>query len=174
MYDKYEEVMSAEHFAWTVFDARAFSHTTKDSGLTLAKLYNMAGLKVKQGSGKDSDHYVPILKEWFGLDHEKEHFATKEKGAPRVYVFNTCTDFIRTIKRWTWVERKTKSTERMAKESPTKNDDDLMDCLKLIIQNNPKYIGSPKMIDNDFYDGMDGYTSDPVRRSKPLSKITGY
>ncbi len=174
MYDKYQEVMSGEHFAWTVFDARAFSHTTKDSGLTLAKLYNMAGLKVKQGSGKDSDHYVPIMKEWFGLDLDKTHFSSGEKGAPRIYVFNTCTNFIKTIKRWVWVERKTKSSERLAKESPTKNEDDLMDCLKLIIQNNPKYIGNPKSVDGDFYDGLDDYECASRRKYKPLDSRTGY
>ena len=174
MYDKYEEVMSGEHFAWTVFDARAFSHSCKDSGLTLSKLYNMAGLKVKQGSGKDSDHYVPIMKEWFGMDLEKKHFTTGEMGAPRIYVFNTCTDFIKTIKRWVWVERKTKSSERLAKESPTKNDDDLMDCLKLIIQNNPKYIGNPKRVDDDFYDGLDSYEGTSRRKYTPLNSRTGY
>jgi len=174
MYDKYQEQMIKEHFAWTVFDARAFSHRTKDSGLTLSKLYKMAGLQVKQGSGKDSEHYVPIMKEWFGVDYEKPHFVTGEMGAPRIYVFNTCTDFIKTIKRWVWVERKTKSTARMVKESPTKEDDDLMDCLKLILQNNPKYVGNPLLVDSKYYDDLDDFSDDRPTSYKPLNSLTGY
>jgi hypothetical protein len=118
----------------------------------LSKLYGMAGLKLKKGSGHDSDHYVPILKEWFALDMTKKHFVTKEFGAPRIYVFNTCTDFIKTIKRWVWVDRKSSSTARLAKESPTKKDDDLMDCCKLMIQAKPKFRGNPRRSDDMYYD----------------------
>jgi hypothetical protein len=134
----------------------------------------MCGLKVKKASGKDSDSYVPLLKEWFFVHPDKQHFTTGEMGAPRVYVFNTCTDFIKTIKRWVWVERKTKSTARMAKESPTKEDDDLMDCLKYMIQANPKYVGNPKRIDGDFYDDIDDFVGDKRRVYRPTNGLTGY
>jgi hypothetical protein len=174
-YSRYEEIMSKEAYQWTVFDARAFSTRSQDSHLKLSKLYDLAGLKVKQGSGRDCEHYVPILKEWFVIDKEKKHFVTKEPGAPRVYVFNTCTDFIKTIKRWVWVERKTKSTDRLAKESPTKKDDDLMDCCKLMIQANPCFKGNPRMLDKNFYDGLDEYDEEEKRISyKPLDPISGY
>ena len=175
--DKYEEVQEGEQYQWTVFDARAFSHRTKDSGLLLHQIYSMAGLKVKQGSGKDSDHYVPLLKEWFVIDHDKKHFVSGEMGAPRIYVFETCVDFIRTIKRWVWVERKTKSTERLAKESPTKVDDDLCDCLKLAIQMNPKFRGNYNMGDRRFYSDLDDFDDEgggPTSGFRPLNSLTGY
>jgi len=174
MYDSYEEIQCGEAYQWTVFDARAFSHTTKDSGLLLSKLYKLAGLAVKQGSGKDSDHYVPILKEWFAIDKNKPHFVTGEPGAPRIYVFSTCTDFIRTIKRWVWVERKTKSTDRLAKESPTKKDDDLCDCMKLMIQANPRFRGNPRASDRKYYEEIDVYGPEKEYVYKPVDKITGY
>jgi hypothetical protein len=174
MYDRYEEVFAREHIQWTVFDARAFSTHSAGEGVKLSKLYDMAGLKVKQGSGKDSDHYVPILKEWFRIDYSKPHYITKEPGAPRVYVFNTCVDFIRTIKRWVWVERKTKSTERLAKESPTKKDDDLCDCLKLLIQAGPRYMGNPMSVGYPGQEeGLD-YGGANVVVSRPVDPITGY
>ena len=174
-YDKYEEVMSSESFQWTIFDARAFSQKNVSDGVKLSQLYTMAGLKVKQGSGADSEHYVPLLKEWFKVDYEKEHFVTKEKGAPRVYVFDTCTDLIKTIKRWVWVERKTKSTERLAKESPSKVDDDLCDVLKLIIQAGPKFRGNARASDKRFYSDVDDWIDDvKPKTSKPLDRLTNY
>jgi hypothetical protein len=174
-YSKHEEVQCSESYQWTVFDARAFSTNSAGDGIKLSKLYDMAGLKMKQGSGKDSDHYVPILKEWFAVDAEKKHFVTGEMGAPRVYVFNTCQDFIKTIKRWVWVERKTKSTERLAKESPTKTDDDLCDCLKLMIQANPKFRGNARRSDNEYYDFLEDFDEvEKLRTSRIVDKRTGY
>jgi hypothetical protein len=175
LYDRWEEIQSNEAYQWTVFDARAFSSSSGESHIPLSKLYALNGLKVKQGSGKDSDHYVPILKQWFALDTTKEHFVTGELGAPRVYVFNTCQDFIRTIKRWVWVERKTKSTDRIAKESPTKVDDDLCDCMKLMIQANPRYRGNPKMSDKKFYKDIYDFEEPNIgTRFRPSDPITGY
>ena len=173
-YSKYEEVECGESYQWTVFDARAFSTNSAGDGIKLSKLYAMAGLKMKQGSGKDSDHYVPILKEWFALDPEKKHFVTGEMGAPRVYVFNTCQDFIKTIKRWVWVERKTKSSERLAKESPTKNDDDLCDCLKILIQANPRFRGNARLSDNEYYDFLEDFDEPKARVSRAVDRLTGY
>lgn len=171
-YDRYEEIMNKESYQWTVFDARAFS--SKQNGVKLSKLYDMAGLKVKQGSGHDSDHYVPLIKEWFVPDPNKKHFVTGEMGAPRIYVFNTCTDFIKTIKRWIWVERKTKSTERLAKESPTKNDDDLCDCMKLILQANPSFKGNARMSDKRYYNHIDDFEEREVEQYVPENRLTGY
>jgi hypothetical protein len=175
MYDRYEEVESNESYQWTVFDPRAFSAKQSESGLLLSKIYKLAGLDVKKASGADCDHYVPILKEWFVIDNDKKHFVTGEFGAPRVYVFNTCQDTIKTIKRWIWVERKTKSTERLAKESPTKNDDDLCDCLKYMIQKNPQFRGNARISDNQYYDGIDEYENESYQPAfVPQDRTTGY
>jgi len=176
IYNKYEEVQCGEAFQWTVFDARAFSMNSAGDGIPLSKIYGFAGLKLKKGSGYDSDHYVPILKEWFVVDMQKKHFVTKELGAPRVYVFNTCTDFIKTIKRWVWVDRKTSSTARFARESPTKKDDDLMDCCKLLIQAKPKFRGNPRMLDNKFYDGLgdEDEADEKLITNRPIDPMSGY
>ena len=174
IYSKYEEQQYGESYQWTVFDARAFSSNASGEGILLSKLYGLAGLKLKKGSGHDSDHYVPILKEWFRIDPDKKHFATGELGAPRIYVFNTCTDFIRTIKRWVWVERKTKSSERLAKESPTKNDDDLCDCMKLMIQANPQFRGNARMGDKRWYEDLEDGEPEKMITNRVVDKLTGY
>lgn len=174
LYSKYEEIQCGEAFQWTVFDARAFSSDSSGEGLTLSKLYGLAGLKVKQGSGHDAEHYVPIIKEWFVIDPEKPHFVTGENGAPRIYVFNTCTDFIKTIKRWVWVERKTKNTERLAKESPTKKDDDLMDCCKILIQAKPIFRGNVRMSDQSYYKNLDEYEPDRLKTNVVVDPLSGY
>ena len=173
-YDKYEEIQDKERYQWTMFDARAFSTNSSGEGIPLSKLYGMAGLKMKQGSGKDSAAYVPIMKEWFVRDMEKKHFVTKEPGAPRIYVFSSCTETIKTIKRWVWVERKTKSTERLVKESPTKVDDDLCDCLKLMIQGKPVFRGNVLAGDSKFYDDMDEFERDEMKTNAVVDRLTGY
>jgi len=173
-YDRFQEIQCGESFQWTVFDARAFSSDSSGEGIKLSKLYDMAGLHVKKGSGKDSDHYVPILKEWFFVDPDKKHFVTGELGAPRVYVFNTCTDFIKTIKRWVWEERKTKGNDRLAKESPTKKDDDLCDCMKLIIQKSPRFRGNARGSDSEYYDDIDMEFERDERVYTPVDSRTGY
>lgn len=174
VYSKYEEIQCGEAFQWTVFDARAFSTNSAGDGIKLSKLYGMAGLKVKQGSGANSDHYVPIIKEWFVLDPDKKHFVTGELGAPRIYVFDTCVDFIKTIKRWIWMERKTKSTERLAKESPTKNDDDLADCMKLLIQAKPIFRGNVRMSDKRYYEELEDYEPTKLRTNTVVDPLSGY
>ena len=174
IYSRYEEVQSNEAYQWTVFDSRAFSKKMDDSGLLLSKIYDMAGLRVKKASGSDSDHYVPVIKEWFNLDMDKKHFVSGELGAPRIYVFSTCTDFIKTIKRWTWAERKTKSTDRLAKESPTKVDDDLCDCMKYLLQGNPRFRGNARLGDRDFYSDLDDFSATANTSYKPLNSTTGY
>lgn len=175
MYDRYEEIMCGQHFQWTVMDARAFSaRGSHVDGIKLNQLYKLSGINVKQGSGAQSETYVPILKSWFALDPDKEHFVTKEKGAPRVYVFNTCEQFIRTIKRWTWEERKTRGDSPLRKESPSKKDDDLCDALKLIIQAGPRYVGSPTLGDQAYYDFLDDFEDERVDTGAPQNGLTGY
>jgi hypothetical protein len=175
IYSKYEEVQCGESYQWTVFDARAFSTNSAESGIPLSKIYAMAGIKMKKGSGHNSEHYVPILKEWFTLDPEKKHFITGELGAPRIYIFNNCTDMIKTIKRWVWVERKTKSSERLTKESPTKTDDDLCDVLKLIIQAQPRFVGNVRRTDANYYEDIEDFEERPkLFTGDPLDKRTGY
>jgi len=174
-YDKYLETFHGRKFQWTVFDPRAWSAKQNESGMLLHKIYEVHGLKMKKGSGKPCEHYIPLMKEWFVIDPEKPHFVTGELGAPRIYVFNTCGDFIRTIKRWVWSSRKTRSESARDKESPTKIDDDLMDVLKYIIQANPKFRGNVQQADSEYYDGLGDYDDEEQESSfKPLNSITGY
>jgi hypothetical protein len=171
-YNRYEEEFKKEAIAWNVFDARAFSGKHHD--MKLSKFYGLHGLRMRQGSGHDSDTYVPILKQWFALDPNKKHFVTGEMGAPRVYVFNTCDNFIRTIKRWVWKERKTRGDQPLAKSSPTKKDDDLCDCMKLILQENPRYIGSPNLGDKEHYDFLDDFSETKFDVGRPQDRLSGY
>lgn len=174
VYDRYEEIQSKEAFQWTKMDARAFSQRNPSDEVLISKLYTMAGLKMTQGSGAASENYVPILKEWFAIDPKKKHFVTGELGASRVYVFSTCTDLIRTIKRWTWEERKTRSSERLAKESPSKKDDDLCDAMKMIILGKPRFVGNPRMSDEGNYETGGEFEEPKFRVVKPLDVLTGY
>jgi hypothetical protein len=82
---------------------------------------------------------------------------------------------IKTIKRWVWVERKTKSSERLTKESPTKTDDDLCDVLKLIIQAQPRFVGNVRRTDAKYYEDIEDFEDRPsLFTGEPLDKRTGY
>jgi len=50
IYNRYEEVQCGESYQWNVFDARAFSTNSSGDGITLAKLYDLAGLHMKKGA----------------------------------------------------------------------------------------------------------------------------
>lgn len=175
MYDRFEEIPVSQAFAWTVFDPRAFKKRSDHDNMQLSQLYALNGIRLKQGSGADSDTYVPILKEWFVLDPNKKHFVTGEPGAPRIYIFNTCQDLIRTIRKWKWEERKSRGDSPLKKSSPSKKDDDLCDCLKYMIQANPRFIGSPNLGDRGFYGDIDDFEDEQrIDIGKPLDPLTRY
>ncbi|MCK5845256.1 MAG: hypothetical protein KAG97_11150, partial [Victivallales bacterium] len=175
VYSRFQEQQTGTKFQWTVFDGKAFNSPTGDSGLPLSKIYDLAGLRMKKGSGQVCDYYVPILKEWFVINNEKKHFETGEPGAPRIYIFDTCPEFIKGIKRWIWTRRRNNS-EESKKMSPTKKDDDLMDCMKILIQANPCYIGSATMADVELYPGLDDSRDSNARlkTNAVVDSITGY
>lgn len=172
-YDRLEEICRSESYQWTVFDARSYSQKSTESNLTLSKLYNLHGLKMKQGSGADCRTYVPILKDWFSIDKNKQHFVTKELGAPRVYIFCTCTRFLMQFKRWVWQASKKREAYRKVHESPKKKDDDLCDCLKLMIQAQPRFRGGVKMGDSAYYDIKTSEES-ILHVGRSIDPLTGY
>ena len=60
------------------------------------------------------------------------------------------------------------------KESPTKVDDDLCDCLKLMIQGKPVFRGNVLAGDSKFYDDMDEFERDEMKTNAVVDRLMGY
>ena len=172
--NKFEEIETGTKFQYTIFDGRAYSQTDSgNTGLRLSDLYAISGIRMKKGAGQRSEIYVPILKEWFAIDNEKKHFSTGEYGAPRVYVFSSCRNFISQIRGWVWEERKSRSATNAL--SPRKKDDDLMDCMKILIQANPRFRGNVTLNDSKYYKFLkDWENEDTIITDKPIDRISNY
>jgi|GEM_PF-1879209 len=83
----YEERYLREQFHKQVMDSRSFALPDASSGKPHGWIYRAMGLMVSPASGKFSAHWVPMVQELLHVDPERVHPVTKEKGAPRLFVF---------------------------------------------------------------------------------------
>lgn len=138
-HDVFEEVMSGTQFYKTLFDPRSFKTPDPVMGMTISQVYKNCGLNIMPASGKNTFESVPIVKEYFRIDFSREHIITKQKGAPRIYVFSTLNNFIREIEGYVNEEFVRKNNENPT-ERPRGKDDHLMDALRYLIMGRPVYI----------------------------------
>lgn len=167
--DRYEERFSGEKFAKTVFDSRSFTYPDSNSGMPINKVYAINGLRVTQASGKNTEDSIPYVMEYMKLDPERQHYVTKQFGAPKLYVFSGLKHFIAEIEHYVYSEHRSKlGFEKNQKESPRRKDDHLLDCLRYLLQVPPRYIeGYDDNSVDDFGDNM-------IQSNKMVDSITGY
>jgi hypothetical protein len=128
------EIECEERYLQTVMDPRAFSKPQDHTSLTLGQLYVKAGIRVSGGSGLMNEKAIPLVAEWLRIDNNRLHYSTGERGAPRLYVFNSLTHFPKAIERYVYKHSKAQN-ERVKQE-----DDDEMDAFKYLMQIPPRYI----------------------------------
>jgi hypothetical protein len=119
-------------------DSRTFARKRENGRMTLGKLYSACGIKVSQASGKNLEDSVPLVAEWFAIDENREHFVTKKKGAPRIYIFSTCVHLIEEIEHYVFEYHKGRA--KNPSEKPRQKNDHLMDALRYLIQIPPRYV----------------------------------
>lgn len=125
----FEELQSVERYAKTVLDGRSFALNDPGSGRTYGQIYKASGLPCAPASGKNSSHWVPILKELFAPDYEANHAWNKEKdgtpvkGRSHIVIFRSCVNIIREIEGWVWEEYRSGGDSKNLKETPRKKDD---------------------------------------------------
>lgn len=120
----YEEVQTAEAYAKTVLDSRSFANTDTNTGKPYGYIYKMCGLPCTPASGKNSQHWVPILNELFAPKLDEEHKYNKGVSQrPRLMIFRSCMNLVREIESWIWEEYRSGGDQKNAKESPRKKDD---------------------------------------------------
>lgn len=107
-------LMSAnEQYTGTIFDHHGL-------GRQLITDYNRLGVK-----GTEHKNHEVIS----GIERVKELLRHGYNGKPKLYVFNNCFNTIREFETYRWEERKT-NIELNPKETPLKQDDHTMDCVK--------------------------------------------
>lgn len=87
------EKETSERYVLTQLDHHEFKRDPV-SGDSLDYHYVTSGLTVQPSTTMGQESRREIVNKWLKIDPNKKHFITKEKGAPRVYVFNTCVNLI--------------------------------------------------------------------------------
>lgn len=120
----FEEIQSGEVYAKTVLDGRSFALTDTNTGKPYGYIYKTCGLPVQPASGKNSQHWVPLLKEMLAPKLDDNHVFNKGVTCrPRLMIFRECVNLIREIEGWVWEEYRSGGDWKNAKESPRKKDD---------------------------------------------------
>jgi len=138
----YEEHQTGEWYAKTVLDGRSFGLKDPNSGKPYGWLYRMHGLPVSAASMKLSQHWLPILKELFGVDYTAMHpYNKKVRGRSKIYIFRSCHNLIREVSGWVYEEWRGRQEGKNPKESPRKKDDHGCTCLAYACQIPLRYRG---------------------------------
>lgn len=136
-----------DHYAYTVIDPSALAKNREkdgylfsvadeyvDHGISAVPAQNdvIAGInRVKEYMKIDPEHYNPTKL----LDGEPI------KGAPHIYIFESCTNLIEEVNQYKWKELSSTLTGRTdidtPKERPVKRNDHAVDALRYIIMSRP-------------------------------------
>lgn len=84
-------------FRRTIMDSRSFSKKTDDSRWQIGQLYAFGGLVCNPADGQKQSIQINRAKELLVIDYDRKHYVTGEAGAPELYVFSNCKNFIREI-----------------------------------------------------------------------------
>jgi len=158
-WEVYDEITGGMEFRSSELDCRSFAQKSGETGRLLGSIYNNAGLKCTRADGRHDDALFPILKEWLSINKERKHIyeeigipVPKEIqgfGAPRLYVFNTCSNFKNEIE--TYIG--------------TDENDHLLSVAKFFTARDRPYLGDWREYKEQFNDNF----SEPQ-----TSNITGY
>ena len=120
----FEEIQQREFYAKTVLDSRSFGSTDTHTGKPYGFIYKACGLPCGPASGKNSQHWVPILKELFAPSYDLDHaYNKKEMGRPHLMIFRSCVNLVRELEGWVWEEYRSGGDNKNRKESPRKLND---------------------------------------------------
>ncbi len=87
-------------------------------------------------ANNDVNAGIARVHKYLRVDPEREHIGTKTKGAPRIYIFDTCTQLIDELEGYKW-KKIAPTNENDPDEAPRKKDDHLVDPLRYIVMSRP-------------------------------------
>lgn len=125
--DRWVEHQSKERYLSSFMDHAEFKQDTI-TGDGLEQFYFNSGLEVLPWTTLGQEARREVINKWLALDMSKQHFSTHEKGAPRIYVFDACTNLIWEANKKT-VKKSTERGSTLEKKIMNK-DDHLLDALE--------------------------------------------
>jgi len=175
-FPRFEEVFTREGFWKTAMDSRSFSYREGNTGIPYGELYRMNGIRnIVQASGKETEHWLPIVHALMLPDKNRINPFTGEQGSPRLFVSSRCINLRREIGGWGY--RTVYRKDGTSREVPADSDDHGPKTLGYIVQIPPVYIGNmfksgPK---SQGYSGGN-YWADPLQKHKHKAKgdMLGY
>jgi phage terminase large subunit-like protein len=122
------EVNKSEEYELTLLDHAEFK-TDQVTGDGLDYEYVKEGLPVQPWTTLGQEGRREITRKWLWPDYKEKHFISGDKGAPRIYFFDTCPNLI-----WE-AQRKSFKTSRNPRSSVVEKkiqnrDDHLLDCVE--------------------------------------------
>lgn len=169
---------NSEHYIFDVIDGRSFRNPDTNSKYTIGDIYKLSGLDhLRPAPIQNIESTIPIVKELLKIDPNRTHIITGKKGAPKLYVMNTCPNLIKHIKGY-----RNKETKDGMSEKPNAKDDHDLDALRYGFMMNPRYNPRkpirPRMVIKSKTAGK-GYWVDEDRDEpricgKRVDKYTGY
>ncbi|HWT40909.1 MAG TPA: phage terminase large subunit, partial [Dongiaceae bacterium] len=134
-------------YAYTVIDPATHQKTREKDGyrFSVADEYLEAGIATIPAQN-DVIAGINRVKEYMRINPEAYHPTLKVdgeplKGAPRLYIFSTCTALIEEIQQYRWKQAfgmNTNPDSDEIKERPVKRNDDLVDPLRYLIMSRPQ------------------------------------
>jgi hypothetical protein len=164
------EVMRNARVLRTVSDPRSLSRKIDDGQKTIGDVYREYGLQIQKGSGQPVEMLVGLVGDILAVNQKREHYTTKERGAPGLYIFDSCVKTIWEFSNYRVKPKKSidKDDNVMVKEKPVAKHDHIMTCVMLMAADNPQYVPSD-MVD-DWWESDDELSpSDDTR-----CNLTGY
>lgn len=92
VYEYWREVANREHHIATLLDPKSLS--SKHQGQMIGDTYTRYGVACRAASGSRNMDQMENLNDLLFVDGNLTHVMTKELGAPRLYVFEDCVQFI--------------------------------------------------------------------------------
>jgi hypothetical protein len=146
-----QEVMSRLDIVRTISDPRSLSKALDNSQRTIQEEYAAAGLDLSHGSGQPPEKLVGLVGELLRLDPNRNHYASRQPGAPKVYVFDTCREFIKEVEGWRMRKVRVGGASGIGvREKPEPKNDHLMTCFMLLAEDRPMYLPK-KMVDKGIW-----------------------
>lgn len=162
------EVMTVRDVIYTVSDPRSLSKALDNAQHTIQDEYAKWGLSLRHGSGQTPDRLVPLLGELLRVDINRKHYSTGEMGAPKLYVFEHCHNFIKEAEGWRMRRVRVGAAGGVSvAEKPEPKNDHLMTCALLLAEDRPMFV-KKKMLDNG------GWEVDNTSEVVPHCPISGY
>jgi len=125
----YEEVSDRQRYERTVLDHHCFEQPS-GGGITVAQWFRMGGLPVITSTTADIIPRSANLRMLFRINQDREHFATKELGAPRLYISDRCEWSVHELLNCRRAIRKHGEDQHNPKETRQEKNDHAIDAME--------------------------------------------